>query len=62
MVMKKLDIRLLRLIKDNRGSFVSISIMIILAVTVYTSLSMVAENLENTIDHYYDITNFGDIL
>ena len=61
MVMKKLDIRLLRLIKDNRGSFVSISIMIILAVTVYTSLSMVAENLENTIDHYYDITNFGDI-
>lgn len=61
MVMKKLDIRLLRLVKYNRGPFISISIMIILALTIYISLSMVADNLNSTIFHYYDVTNFGDI-
>ena len=59
--MKKLDVRLLRLIKGSKGQFVSISIMIILALTIYISFSMVANNLNSSIFHYYEITNFGDI-
>ena len=59
--MKKLDVRLLRMIKNSKGQFISISVMVVLALTIYVSFSMVADNLYNTIYHYYDITNFGDV-
>ncbi|SCX77613.1 ABC transporter permease [Alkaliphilus peptidifermentans] len=59
--MKKLDVRLLRVIKKSKGQFISISVMVILALTIYISFSMVADNLNNTISHYYDVTNFGDV-
>jgi putative ABC transport system permease protein len=59
--MKKLDVRLLRLIKNSKGQFISISVTIVLALTIYVSFSMVADNLNNSIFHYYDVTNFGDV-
>ncbi|AOY78137.1 ABC transporter permease [Clostridium formicaceticum] len=59
--MKKLDIRLLRLIKNAKGQFISTAVMIVLALTIYVSFSMVADNLYNTIFHYYEVTNFGDV-
>lgn len=61
MVMKKLDTRLFRSIKKSKGQFISITVMIILALTIYVSLSMVADNLNNSILHFYEITDFGDI-
>ena len=59
--MKKLDTRLIRSIKNSKGQFISITVMIILALTIYVSFSMVADNLNNSILQYYEITNFGDI-
>ncbi|SNS50669.1 putative ABC transport system permease protein [Anaerovirgula multivorans] len=59
--MKKLDVRLLRLIKNSKGQFISIAVMVILALTIYVSFSMVADNLNDSIFHYYDVTNFGDV-
>lgn len=59
--MKKLDVRLLRMVKNSKGQFISISVMVILALTIYISFSMVADNLYDSIYHYYDITNFGDV-
>lgn len=59
--MKKLDTRLIRSIKKSKGQFISITVVIILALTIYVSLSMVADNLNNSILHYYEITNFGDL-
>ncbi|PKM93485.1 MAG: peptide ABC transporter permease [Firmicutes bacterium HGW-Firmicutes-1] len=59
--MKKLDVRLLRLIKHSKGQFFSISIMVIIALTIYVSFNMVSDNLYNSIYHYYEVTNFGDI-
>lgn len=59
--MKKLDTRLIRSIKNSKGQFISIAVMIILALTIYVSFSMVADNLYNSILRYYEITNFGDI-
>ncbi|TJX14382.1 ABC transporter permease [Tissierella creatinini] len=59
--MKKLDTILIRSIKNTRGQFISITFMIVLALTIYVSLSMVGDNLYNSIFHYYEITNFGDI-
>lgn len=59
--MKKLDTRLIRSIKNSKGQFISITVVIILALTIYISLSMVADNLNDSIIHYYEVTNFGDI-
>lgn len=59
--MKKLDTRLIRSIKKSKGQFISITVVIILALTIYASLSMVADNLNNSIIRYYEITNFGDL-
>lgn len=61
MVMKKLDVRLLRLIRNSKGQFISIAVMVILALTIYVSFSMVADNLNDSIFDYYDATNFGDV-
>lgn len=59
--MKKLDTRLIRSIKKSKGQFISITVVIMLALTIYVSLSMVADNLNNSILRYYEITNFGDL-
>ncbi|QUH27211.1 FtsX-like permease family protein [Serpentinicella alkaliphila] len=59
--MKKLDIRLLRLIKNSKGQFISISLTVILALTIYVSFSMVGDNLYDSIFQFYDATNFGDV-
>jgi len=59
--MKKLDVRLLRLIKNSKGQFISLAVMVILALTVYVSFSMVADNLNDSIFHYYEVTSFADV-
>ena len=59
--MKKLDVRLLRLIRNSKGQFISLAVMVILALTIYVSFSMVADNLYDSVFHYYEVTNFGDI-
>lgn len=59
--MKKLDVRLLRLIKNSKGQFISISVMVVLALTIYVSFSMVADNLNDSIFNYYEATSFGDV-
>lgn len=59
--MKKLDVRLFRLIKNAKGQFISLAVMVVLALTIYVSFSMVADNLNDSISHYYEVTNFGDV-
>jgi putative ABC transport system permease protein len=59
--MKKLDLRLLRLIKHSKGQFIAITVLVMVGLTVYTTLSMAAINLEDTINYYYNETNFADI-
>ncbi|MDY0255879.1 FtsX-like permease family protein [Gudongella oleilytica] len=59
--MKKLDLRLLRSIKNSKGQFISITVTIIVAIVIFVSFSMVADKLRNSIFRYYEITNFSDI-
>ncbi len=61
MVMMKLDVRLLRLIKNTKGQFIAISSLIIVGLIIYVAMNMAAINLDTTLQHYYDITNFADI-
>lgn len=59
--MKKLDLRLIRSIKNTKGQFISITVTIIVALVIFVSFSMVADKLENSIWRYYEVTNFSDI-
>lgn len=59
--MKKLDLRLLRLINKSRGQFIAITVLVIVGLTIYTALSTAIVNLEDTLNYYYDETNFADI-
>lgn len=59
--MKKLDLRLLRLIKNSKGQFIAITVLIIIGLITYTGLSMAAINLEDSIDTYFTKMNFSDL-
>ena len=59
--MKRLNLRLLRLIKNSKGQFIAVTILIIIGLMIYTALSMAAMNLEDSVGTYYEETNFADI-
>ncbi len=59
--MKKLDLRLLRLIKDSKGQFFSISLVLIIAIAVFLSMNMAGDNLGLSLEAFYDNTNFSDL-
>ncbi|SHK12211.1 ABC transporter permease [Paramaledivibacter caminithermalis] len=59
--MKKLNLRLIRLIKKSYGQAIAVITVIAIGLLVYTAMKMAALNLENTLNEYYDLTNFADI-
>ena len=59
--MNKLDLCLLRWIKHAKGQFISVTVVIALALCIYISFSMTAINMRNTVDYYYKITKLSDI-
>ncbi len=61
MVMKKLNVRLIRLMKKSFGQVIAVTAVIVVGLLVYTSMRMAALNLESTLDEYYDTTNFADM-
>jgi putative ABC transport system permease protein len=61
MVMKKLNLRLFRMIKKTKGQYVAVLSIIITGIFIFTAVSNSAVNLRNTLDDYYDTTNFADI-
>lgn len=59
--MKKLNLRLVRLIKQSYGQVIAVITVIAVGLLVYTAMKMAALNLESTLNKYYDSTNFADI-
>lgn len=59
--MRKLNLRLVRLIKNSYGQVIAVITVIAIGLLVYTAMKMAALNLQSTLDEYYDLTNFGDI-
>lgn len=52
---------LFRMIKNAKGQFAAVVVIIITGVAVFVSLSMSAVNMGNTVDDYYKSCNFADI-
>lgn len=52
--MNKLLLMTLRDIKDNKGQYIAVVIVIILGIAVYNSISMSFQNLDSAIENYYE--------
>ncbi|WHH60885.1 ABC transporter permease [Petroclostridium sp. X23] len=59
--MKKLDVRLLRMIKNSKGQFLSVTVIIAVALCIYVLFNMTTLNIKSAVDTYYDVTNINDI-
>jgi putative ABC transport system permease protein len=59
--MKKLNKRLLRMIKNTKGQFFAVLSIIITGLFIFTAVNNSAMNLRDSLNSYYSITNFADI-
>ncbi len=62
MVMKKLDLRLLRMIRQSKGQFISVTVIVAVALCIYITFSITLINIRNAVDYYYNITNISDLV
>lgn len=58
--MKKLDKRLLRMIKNSRGQYIAILTIVIAGLLIFTSMNNAYTNIKTTLDNFYDYSNFAD--
>ncbi|MCG8483739.1 MAG: ABC transporter permease, partial [Clostridia bacterium] len=59
--MKKLNKRLIGLIKQSKGSFIAIVTVVSVGIMIFMAMSSAAANLKNTLEHYYQLTHFADM-
>ncbi len=59
--MKKLNVRLLRNIKNSKGQFIAIISVVITGLFVFVAMNNASTNLRTSLYEYYDITNFADM-
>ncbi|WP_206459238.1 ABC transporter permease [Anaerovorax sp. IOR16] len=59
--LNKLDTMLFRMIKNSKGQFIAALVIIVVGISVYTSLSMTAVNMRNTVNSYYAENNFPNL-
>ncbi|MDF2593156.1 MAG: peptide transporter permease, partial [Clostridia bacterium] len=59
--MKKLDVRLLRMIKHSKGQFISVMVIVATALCIYVLFNMTTININDAVSSYYDITNTYDL-
>ena len=59
--MKKLDKRLFRLINNTKGQYIAVLAIVVTGLFVFTAVSNSALNLKNSLNDYYEETNFADI-
>lgn len=60
--MKKLDMRLLRMIKQSKGQFISVMVIVAVALCIYITLSITLINIRNAVTSYYNTTNISDLV
>ena len=60
--MRKLDIRLLRMVKNSKGQFISVTVIVAVALCIYILFSITTINIRNAVKDYYSTTNMNDML
>ncbi|HZK02239.1 MAG TPA: hypothetical protein VFC96_05180, partial [Anaerovoracaceae bacterium] len=59
--MNKLDIRLYRMIEHSRGQFISVAVIVVVALSIFICFSTSNVNIREAIKSFYDETNFSHI-
>ena len=59
--MNKLDIRLYRMIGHSKGQFISVAIIVVVALSIFICFSTSNVNIREAIKTFYDETNFSHI-
>ncbi|MCT4632359.1 MAG: ABC transporter permease [Firmicutes bacterium] len=59
--MKKIHLRLLRMIKNTKGEFIAVIVLIVLGIGIYNTFSSTMVNLDESVKFYYNEMNFSDI-
>lgn len=59
--MKKLDVRLIRMIKHSKGQFISVTAIVATALCIYVLFNMTTININDAVATYYNITNTNDL-
>lgn len=59
--MKKLDVRLLRMVKNSKGQFISVTVIVAVALCIYILFSITTVNIRNAVRQYYRTTNMNDM-
>lgn len=59
--MKKLDLRLIRMLRRSKGQFISVAVIVAVALCIYILFSTTSINLKNSVEYYYKITNISDL-
>lgn len=59
--MKKLDVRLLRMIKHSKGQFISVTVIVAAALCIYVLFNVTSININDAVDDYYSMTNMNDL-
>lgn len=59
--MKKLQLRMLRMIRHQLGQFTAVAAVITVGLLMYTAMNMASVNLEDSVNHYYESNRFADI-
>ena len=59
--MNKLDIRLYRMIGHSRGQFISVAVIVVVALSIFICFSTSNVNIKEAIKNFYDETNFSHI-
>lgn len=60
--MKKLDVRLLRMVKHSKGQFISVTVIVAVALCIYILFSITNINIKNAVTQYYKTTNINDLV
>lgn len=59
--MKKLNIRLARLLRESKGQFIAVAMVIILGLSIYVAMSTAALNLKSSLNLYYEQYHVADL-
>lgn len=59
--MNKLNIRLYRMIKHSKGQFISVTVIVVVALSIFICFSTSNVNIKDAIKTFYDETNFSHI-
>jgi len=61
MVMKKFNLRLFRHIRESKGQFIAVSMVVAVGIMTYVAISLAVLDLQVGVDQYYEMNNFQDV-